>query len=160
MSRRASSGWVTTLTPSMVASPTSGAMTVYKMRSVVDLPAPLGPSNPVMRPSCARKVTSRTAVTRPKCFWRLLASITEGSPGLGRRAADRHKKRHRPVILNARDIQALDPSTIDEVRHSPVDTGGRQLSVTEALQDHMHAVCERAPGVLRIARWRHGIVTP
>src|SRR3977135_2849097 len=123
MRRRASRGWVTTLTPSMKASPTSGAMTVYKMRSVVDLPAPFGPSSPVMRPSAARKLTSRTAGTRPKCFLRLLASIT-GVTRLGWRAAERHKERHGPVVLSARNIQTFDAATIDEVRHHAVHTGG------------------------------------
>src|SRR3981081_4633839 len=142
----------------MKASPTSGAMTVYKMRSVVDLPAPFGPSSPVMRPSAARKLTSRTAVTRPKCFLRLLASIT-GVTRLGWRAAERHKERHGPVVLSARNIQTFDAATIDEVRHHAVHTGGSQLSVTKALQDHMYAVCKVAPCFLSIARRRHRIVT-
>src|ERR1700730_10206545 len=136
MRRRASSGCVTMLTPSIIASPTSGAMTVYKIRSVVDLPAPLGPSNPVMRPSAARKLTSRTAVTRPKCFLRLLASIT-GATRSGRRAAERYKKRHGPVVLNARDIQAVDGPTAHEVRHHTVHARGSELPVTKPLQDNM-----------------------
>ena len=45
----------------MNASPASGLSTVYNMRSVVDLPAPFGPSKPVIWPSRALKLTPRTA---------------------------------------------------------------------------------------------------
>ncbi len=63
MARRAASGSVVTLAPSMSASPWSGFSTVYSMRSVVDLPAPFGPNNPVIWPSRAAKLTPRTAAT-------------------------------------------------------------------------------------------------
>ena len=49
----------------MNASPWSGLSTVYNMRSVVDLPAPFGPNNPVICPSRAAKLTPRTAATLP-----------------------------------------------------------------------------------------------
>ena len=62
----ASSGSAVTLVPSMNASPWSGFNTVYNMRSVVDLPAPFGPNNPVICPSRAEKLTPRTAATLPK----------------------------------------------------------------------------------------------
>src|ERR1041385_8736910 len=39
------------------------------MRSVVVLPAPLGPRSAVTRPSLAVKVTRSTAVTWPKRLW-------------------------------------------------------------------------------------------
>ncbi len=39
-------------------------------RMVVDLPAPLGPRNPVTRPASAVKVTSSTAVKPPYLFVR------------------------------------------------------------------------------------------
>ena len=74
--RAASSGVSSTLSPSMRASPASGLSTVYSMRSVVDLPAPLGPEQPVMRPSGAVKLTPRTACTAPKCLASSRASIT------------------------------------------------------------------------------------
>jgi len=74
--RAASRGVCTALRPSMSASPASGRSTVYSMRSVVDLPAPFGPRSPVMRPSAARKLTSRTAATAPNRFDSPRASIT------------------------------------------------------------------------------------
>jgi hypothetical protein len=45
--------------------PLSGGVSPTTIRSVVDLPAPLGPRNPVMRPGSAVKVTSSTAVKLP-----------------------------------------------------------------------------------------------
>ena len=60
------------------------------MRSVVDLPAPLGPSSPVMRPSAAARLTSRTAATAPKRLRRLTRLDHGGGPfnevkkGIGR----------------------------------------------------------------------------
>ena len=54
--------------PSICAVPESGTSTVYRMRSVVDLPAPFGPSKPLILPSGASKLTPRTARTLPKDF--------------------------------------------------------------------------------------------
>ena len=76
MDLRAARGWATTSVPSIRALPESGRSTVYNIRSVVDLPAPLGPSSPVMRPSAALKLTSRTASTAPKRLARASTSIT------------------------------------------------------------------------------------
>src|SRR5829696_3740509 len=50
--------------PSTRIVPASGVMSAASMRSVVVLPAPFGPSRPVMRPFGASKLTSRTAWTR------------------------------------------------------------------------------------------------
>src|SRR5690606_8256461 len=56
------------------------------MRSVVVLPAPLGPSRPVISPSCAVKPTPRTACTGPalalKLLCRLSTSIISGLPAV------------------------------------------------------------------------------
>src|SRR5512145_1957648 len=46
------------------------------MRSVVDLPAPFGPSRPVMLPFRARKDTSVTASTLPNRLLTWVTSIT------------------------------------------------------------------------------------
>ena len=65
------------------------------IRSVVDLPAPFGPSKPVILPSFAEKLTDSTAVTRffacpetpTKVLCKSLASITVGvrlRPQIGR----------------------------------------------------------------------------
>ena len=76
MARRAASGSASTSIPSMRARPASGRSTVYSMRKVVDFPAPLGPSRPVIRPSAALKLTSRTAATLPKRLASDSTSIT------------------------------------------------------------------------------------
>ena len=71
----------------------SGDIRVYSMRSVVVLPAPLGPSRPVISPSRAVKPTSSTAMTgvlslpRPgkvlrRCSATIIASVLlEGAHG-------------------------------------------------------------------------------
>ena len=53
--------------PLMVAVPDVGDVSPTTTRMVVDLPAPLGPRNPVTRPGWAEKETWSTAVYRP-CF--------------------------------------------------------------------------------------------
>src|SRR5579885_389534 len=50
------------------------------MRNVVVLPAPLGPSRPVISPSRAVNDTPSTAFTSPKDLCRFLTSIIAGTP--------------------------------------------------------------------------------
>ena len=52
------------------AEPDVGGVSPTMTRMVVDLPAPLGPRNPVTRPASAVKVTSSTAVKSPYLFVR------------------------------------------------------------------------------------------
>ena len=52
-----------------------GASNAEIILSVVVLPAPFGPSSPVMAPSGAVKETSRTAAMAPNCLPSALASI-------------------------------------------------------------------------------------
>ena len=70
--------------PSTVTLPRSGVISVYSMRMVVVLPAPLGPSSPVIWPSWAVKLTPSTAVTFPvlvlKDLCRSLAMIIRSCP--------------------------------------------------------------------------------
>ena len=54
----------------------SGFMTPYNIRSVVVLPAPFGPSRPVMAPSRASNATLLTAWTEPKRFFSPSTRIT------------------------------------------------------------------------------------
>ncbi len=49
----------------MRASPPLAGVRPTMMRMLVDLPAPLGPRNPVTFPACATKETSSTAVNPP-----------------------------------------------------------------------------------------------
>src|SRR5262245_44956376 len=50
----------------MVAVPPVGRSTVHRMRMVVVLPAPLGPSSPKISPGRASKLTEATAWTMPR----------------------------------------------------------------------------------------------
>ena len=51
--------------PSNVAVPEVGAVRPSSIRSVVDLPAPLAPTKPVIDPGSRAKLRSSTAVTAP-----------------------------------------------------------------------------------------------
>src|SRR4051794_2852070 len=59
--------------PATVAAPPVGFRTVQRMRSVVVLPAPLGPSRPKIAPGRASKETWSTAWTSPRLgSWKVL----------------------------------------------------------------------------------------
>src|SRR5690606_25736612 len=62
---RTAVGSFATSMPSTSIRPWSGFISVYSMRRVVVLPAPLGPSSPVISPSRASKPTPFTACTVP-----------------------------------------------------------------------------------------------
>src|SRR5688572_23343167 len=115
------------------------------MRSVVDLPAPFGPRRPVMRPSSARNVTSRTAVTLPKRFTSRSASITNGLSrrGAGQRSEERHRL-HRP---RAGDFEVARRAGGDEVGHDAIDARRAQLTVALIPQHQVAAVRETARGL-------------
>src|SRR5690606_5590605 len=72
--------------PSTLTLPWSGCISVYSIRNVVVLPAPLGPSRPVISPSRAVKPTPCTARTGPvlalKVLCRLSTSIMSGLPAV------------------------------------------------------------------------------
>src|ERR1043165_6408677 len=59
-------GCVATSCPATRAVPDVGLRTVQRMRMVVVLPAPLGPSRPKISPARASKLTWSTAWTRPR----------------------------------------------------------------------------------------------
>ena len=63
-------GW-----PPISADPASGASSPSTMRIVVDLPAPLGPTNPVTWPGLTVKVRSSTATVPPYRFRRPATSM-------------------------------------------------------------------------------------
>jgi hypothetical protein len=75
MARRTSSDCVTTSKPSTSAVPDVGWMSVVIMRMSVDLPAPLGPSNPKISPSGTAKLMPLTAVKSPKVLTMLRTSM-------------------------------------------------------------------------------------
>src|SRR5688572_24525428 len=157
MERRAASGSAMTLTPSMSASPASGLSTVYNMRSVVDLPAPLGPNNPVIWPSRATNFTPRTAATLPKDLNRPRASnMDEDSSRAWPGQCD--EKRHGLELFGAAGIEPRGRAGVDECRHDPVDAGRAELSVPVSGHDHVPAVGEGALRARRVLRRRHGII--
>src|SRR5574337_77827 len=81
--RRTAIGSTAASMPSTSTCPESGFIRVYSIRRVVVLPAPLGPSSPVISPSQAAKLTPSTAFTLPKALCRFLTSImTRTSRGL------------------------------------------------------------------------------
>jgi len=66
--------------PATMADPEVGAMSVPRVRTVVVLPAPLGPRNPKTSPRATSKDTSENAVRSPKRLVRWLTTRA-GSPG-------------------------------------------------------------------------------
>ena len=75
MLRRTASGSRSTSWPLTRAVPLVGVVSVVIMRTVVVLPAPLGPSSPSTEPLGTEKLTSSTAAVSPKCLTRFSASI-------------------------------------------------------------------------------------
>jgi hypothetical protein len=71
-------------TPSKHAALGRGASTVASMRSVVDLPAPLGPMRPSTSPRCTASCSPVTASRTPSYEWRMSLHWTccmNGLPG-------------------------------------------------------------------------------
>jgi len=64
----------------MVAVPDVGVTSPSSIRSVVVLPAPFGPRNPVTVPGRTAKVRSSTAVTAPKRLVSRCTSSADISP--------------------------------------------------------------------------------
>src|SRR5688572_3396049 len=142
MERRAASGSAMTLRPSMNASPLSGLRTVYNMRSVVDLPAPLGPSDPVICPSRAAKLTLRTAVTLPNDLYSPRASSIRHSSRRG--TGERGEERHWRQLLRTAHVEIFRRAGADEARHHAIHAGCGDLAVAMTGNDHVFAVGEGA----------------
>src|SRR5580693_1674708 len=66
--------------PATTADPDVGAIRVPRIRTVVVLPAPLGPKKPNTSPRATRNDTSATAVREPKTLVRWLTSIAAAGP--------------------------------------------------------------------------------
>src|SRR5699024_4714220 len=75
--------WAVSGSPSMSTVPVVGLWSPRRHRMVVDLPAPLGPRNPVMEPSGPVKLNPSTTVTWPERFERRSTSIMRARPGTG-----------------------------------------------------------------------------
>src|SRR5688572_5775204 len=159
MERRAARGSAITLRPSISASPWSGFSTVYNMRSVVDLPAPLGPNKPVICPSRALKLTPRTAATLPNDLQSPRASSisvsrtgSRGGPGEG------GEERHGRQLLRAGRIQVFCRARANEGRDHTIHAGRGELAVPVAGDDHVFAVGKGALREIRVLRRRHRII--
>src|SRR6185437_9077339 len=72
--------------PAMRTSPAVGGMIPASTRSVVVLPAPLGPTSPSTSPCCTLKLRSRTAATSPNALTSPVISIMglPAAPSRGR----------------------------------------------------------------------------
>src|SRR5437660_591368 len=79
MLRRALLGSWRTSKPSISPVPSVISSRVVIMRMSVDLPAPLGPSNPKISPSATSKETPSTAVKFPKRFTMFLTEMAWAS---------------------------------------------------------------------------------
>src|SRR5450432_1866187 len=113
---RTASGSAKQSMPSTRADPRVGTTRVAIMRSVVVLPAPLGPRRPVMEPSCAVKLTSRTASTSPKRFARPRVSIKLGS----QRQDEKRARDSLQALAVERARVAVAHERLDEARRAPV----------------------------------------
>ncbi len=65
MTRRTAAAWVAMSRPATEPEPPSGRIMVVSILTVVDLPAPLGPSTPRMAPSATSRSTPSTAHWSP-----------------------------------------------------------------------------------------------
>ena len=77
MLRRTAAGSARMSWPATRPVPAVGRVSVVIIRTVVVLPAPLGPSRPSTEPSGTTKDTPSTATVSPKCLTRPSASIAE-----------------------------------------------------------------------------------
>src|SRR5690606_12503565 len=123
------------------------------MRRVVVLPAPLGPSRPVISPSRALKPTPRTAWTGPvralKVLCRSWTSIMSGLPAVGA-----GKRRHGLQAFQARRVERRRIGGLDELGgelgHAPghqyvVPLAGQyQVAPVGQVPNHRVAVARRS----------------
>src|SRR6187397_773172 len=141
--------------PSTRTCPESGRISVYSMRSVVVLPAPFGPSRPVISPSRATKLTPATACTLPNDLWRSRTSSMSGLPTVrgdeGRRLAE---------LVQARDVELGGVGGLDELGGEPRHAAARDHDVALALGDEMPAAAEAALRLFAVARRRDRIELP
>src|SRR5262249_38837580 len=87
--RRTSTGSSRTSCPASRARPLVGGRNVVRIRIVVVLPAPFGPSRPTISPLPTAKLIPSTASTSPYCLDNRCTSIMFASHGSrGRRHAD------------------------------------------------------------------------
>src|SRR5471030_1681773 len=146
---RTASGSAKQSMPSTRADPRVGTTRVAIMRSVVVLPAPLGPRSPVMKPSGAVKLTSRTASTSPKRFARSRVSIK-----LGPQRQDEERARDAlEAFAVERARVAVAHERLDEVRR----TAMQAHSVADLRRDEVTRVRKARRNLVAVAWRRRGI---
>ena len=127
----------------MLARPLSGIINVASMRNSVVLPAPFGPSSPVMAPSPAVNATPSTACTSP---WRpnALASWCDFDQGRAPRRSGHSGGR--PLFSKCSTQEARqrrERRIVDERRDEPRPAGVRGDDVTVAASDDVPACRQR-----------------
>src|SRR5688572_21315953 len=110
------------------------------MRRAVVLPAPLGPSRPVMRPSSARRSTPSTALMVPVLVLNALWSWWAWIMGSGLPSVERGEGRQRADVVQAACIERGGVGRFDELRHQLGHAAGRQGAVALALQHQVAAI--------------------
>src|SRR6195952_78634 len=96
---RSGAALVTYAVPLTVTVPDVGTSRPTIMRIVVDLPAPLGPRNPVTIPGCTEKDRLSTAVFSPYILVRAVSSIMGVAfPGVDLHARESVAAGHRPQV--------------------------------------------------------------
>src|SRR5260221_5690355 len=102
---RTCGGWRATSNPETNACPPLGVISVVSIRTIVVLPAPLGPSSPKTSPRRTSKLTLSTAVNAPKRLVRSLVCIAGESGSIIARKSD---FRGHPRFEFALGLQHLD----------------------------------------------------
>src|SRR5258708_10879561 len=149
MRARTARGSAAASMPSTLAVPCEGFTRVAIMRSVVVLPAPLGPSSPVIEPSGAVNETSRTASMGPKCFARSSTLITS----LQLRAQRQHEERPRDA-LQAFAVQALGTRRAHARFDQPRRAAVQAHAVSDLRGDEVERVGPRGGDLLPVPRRR------
>src|SRR5690606_6365334 len=126
------------------------------MRRVVVLPAPLGPSRPVISPSRASKPTPRTACTGPalalKVLCRSWTSIISGLPSVVAREGRRGGQ-----LVEAAGVDALGVGAFDELREQLGHAAGADHVVALAGRDQVAAMGQVGDDLVAVARRRDRI---
>src|SRR5690606_15411747 len=139
--------------PSTCALPASALSKPYKIRSAVDLPAPLRPSRPVMAPSRAWNDPPSTALTLPNCLTRLLTLIIHcGTPAPG------GEEWSGAELIEAAGVQSLDGGGLHDLGDQPGRTAIGKHAMPDPFGDQMPGVAQCGGNLLAPARWRYRIL--
>src|SRR5487761_2474919 len=149
--RRTATGSTEASMPSMSTRPRSGRISVYRQRSVVVLPAPLGPSSPVISPSRALNDTPSTATTLPKRLCKSITSIM--ALILWRRAIEVDVGGSRPQVIDALGIELFWIELVDEFSDELRNAAAADHVVALTLGNEQAAVGQSLEYLLAVA-WR------